>query len=268
MQMNTLKIIKNYYTNFFLDFKLSFFNFSWLYLAYQDVKKRYRRSLIGPLWITLSTLILVITVGPIYSYIFNTDLASYFPYLAVSIVIWYFFSVFLNESTMIFIESESYIKNIKINYSYLILRSLAKNFFIFLHNFIIVIIILIYYQINFNVLLFLFGLIILILNLFWIGLLFAIISARFRDIPLILSNLIQVSFFLTPIIWQINMLDGRFAILKFNLIFHFIEIVRIPLLDNDFLFFPYLVSLITLFSGFIFTGIFFGKYINRISFWV
>lgn len=266
--MLLLKKIKTYYFDSFQDFKSSFYNYSWFFLAYEDVKKRYRRSIFGPFWITLSTLILILTVGPIYSYIFKSDLSSYLPYLTVSIIIWQLFSIFLNESTMIFIESEGYIKNIKINYFNFILRLLSKNFLIFLHNFIIVIFVLYYYQINIDILLFLFGLILLTLNLLWIGLFFAIISARFRDIPLIITNLIQVSFFLTPIIWKIDMLNERFALIKFNIIYHFIEIVRIPLLDYDFVLLPYLVSIFTLFFGLVFIGLFFGKYIRRISFWV
>ena len=60
----------------------------WMALAWQDIKLRYRRSVIGPLWITLSMAITVYSMGFLYSRLFHMDLDSYFPYLVSGMLAW------------------------------------------------------------------------------------------------------------------------------------------------------------------------------------
>ena len=85
----------------------------WLTLAWNDIAMRYRRSTLGPLWMTLSTGILVVSLGLLYSRIFQTDIATYLPYLALGFIVWGFLSTTINESCQAFSESERIIKQIK-----------------------------------------------------------------------------------------------------------------------------------------------------------
>ena len=133
---------------------------------------------------------------------------------------------------------------------------------------IIIILIILYFGIIPNILLFLFGIFLLTINLLWIGALLAILSARFRDMPQIIANLIQISFFLTPIIWQIDMAGRHFYLINFNPIYHFIEIVRSPLINAQINNLSFIFTSISAVIGTLITSYFFGKFYKRISFWV
>ena len=183
------------------DFLDSIFgDYVWLHLAKQEVKQRYRRSVIGPFWITISTGIMVAGMGPLYSYLLKQPVGSYFQYIAISFVLWNFLSSSINDSCFSFISAEGFIKVVKLPYTTYILKILAKNFIVFLHNFVIILFVLFLYPPNYQYFLyFLLGLFILLLNLFWITLLIGMLSARFRDIPQVVSSGMQILFFVTPI---------------------------------------------------------------------
>src|SRR5690242_11037894 len=60
----------------------------WLMLAYQDVKLRYRRSVLGPFWITISMAITVYSMGFLYGHLFHSKLQTYFPFLVAGMLGW------------------------------------------------------------------------------------------------------------------------------------------------------------------------------------
>src|SRR5262245_30847564 len=78
----------------------------WSTLGWSDIRQRYRRSVLGPLWITISIGVLVGTLGVIYSQVLQTDIDSYLPFLCLGFVIWGFISVTLLESCRAFQEGE------------------------------------------------------------------------------------------------------------------------------------------------------------------
>src|SRR6185312_432098 len=99
----------------------------WFLLSWQDIKLRYRRSTLGPLWITLSMAVTIYTMGLLYSHLFKMDLTTYYPFLATGMLTWSLISTLLNEGTSIFVESEHFIKQMKQPYITFILRVTARN---------------------------------------------------------------------------------------------------------------------------------------------
>src|ERR1700686_2821463 len=79
----------------------------WTILGWDDIRQRYRRSVIGPFWITLSMGIFILVLGVIYSRLFHTDLQTYLPYLTVGFVVWGFISASANDSCIAFIDARS-----------------------------------------------------------------------------------------------------------------------------------------------------------------
>ena len=65
---------------------------------------RYRRSLIGPFWLTLSMGIMVGTVGLIYGQLFKVEASSYLPYLTVGLLVWGLISSCISDGCQTFIE--------------------------------------------------------------------------------------------------------------------------------------------------------------------
>lgn len=242
----------------------------WFSMAVLEIKQRYRRSALGPLWITLSLAITLLVMGPLYSKLFQQEISAYLLNLTIGMVIWTFISGCLNDFSQIYINSANLIKQIKIPYSIYIFKVIAKNLIIFFHNFILIIIVLVIYPTNnFLIsLISLLGLFLVILNLLWIGLLISLICTRFRDMNQLISNVIQIIFFITPIVWTPSSLGAKQHLLNFNFFYHLIEVIRLPLLGLS----PSLITWIFLiacsFIGCLTAIILFGRYRSRISFWV
>ena len=233
-----------------------------LYLARSDIRQRYRRSSLGPFWITISTGVMIVCLGMIFGTIYQTSLSNFLPFVALGLIIWSFISICINEATSVFAHAESIIKQLPIPLFTHVLRMVFRNFFIFLHNILLYPVILICAQLrpNWVYLLVLPGLVILVLNLLWISLLIAIICSRFRDLSQIVASVLQVFFYVTPIIWMPNMLKGN--------VNHLIEIVRSPLMGILPSTLNWIVCITMFFIGSIFTIGLFNKYRGRIAYWL
>ena len=206
----------------------------WSSLAWSDIKQRYRRSVLGPFWITLSMAVLILVLGYIYSNIFHTDIKTYLPFLSLGFILWGFISTTITESGNAFRESARIIKQVKVPYSVHILRVLWRNFIVLMHTIVIFIPVSLVFalQPNASILLALPGLVLVCVNLAWLELILAILSTRFRDVPLIVATLIQVTMFATPIMWPVEALGDRRFIADVNPMYHLIELVRAPLLGT------------------------------------
>lgn len=209
----------------------------WLMLAYQDIKLRYRRSVLGPFWITLSMAITVYSMGYLYSHLFHTELKAYFPFLVAGMLAWSLISTMLTELTDGLVISESMIKQIKLPYTLYIHRIVCRNVLIFFHNILVIIPVLILChdvtKVNLNDLFLIPGLLIIYFNALTYGLVLAIIGARFRDISQIIKSLIQVVFFITPVMWAPGVLGtDRQYFVSLNPFYAFIELIRAPLIGT------------------------------------
>jgi ABC-type polysaccharide/polyol phosphate export permease len=242
----------------------------WPMLAWQEIRQRYRRSVLGPFWLTISTGAMVGAMGPLYGRLLNQPIGDYFAYLAIGFVVWLLISNLILESCQVFINAEGFIKQIKLPYTMHIARLVWKNLIIFGHNLVIVAIVLFFYKPNWNwhVVLMPVGVLMIALNGIWFGLLLGLLCARFRDIPQIMASLVQVAFFLTPVMWPSNMLGKYEWTVIFNPLFHFLEIVRAPLLGRSISTDTLIaVGLITV-VGYTVMLTLFARFRARIAYWV
>jgi ABC-type polysaccharide/polyol phosphate export permease len=204
----------------------------WSALGWHDIRQRYRRSLLGPFWFTLSTFIMIGVLGLLYSKLLNQDIRTYLPYLGVGLVLWQFLSTSLLESANGLIGAGFLIKQIRMPLSIHICRIVWRNFSILLHSLPVVMLFSLalghYPSVHF--LLIIPGLLLLLLTGVWMGIVLAILCLRFRDVLPIVTNLLQVAFFFTPIMWSPDLLKDRAWIAHFNPLYHLIEIVRAPML--------------------------------------
>ncbi|QPH52616.1 ABC transporter permease [Pontivivens ytuae] len=69
----------------------------WTNLGWQDVQQRYRRAVLGPFWITISMMTLVLALGIIYAGMFRIEVDVFIPHIASGFVIWYYFSSTIND---------------------------------------------------------------------------------------------------------------------------------------------------------------------------
>ena len=203
----------------------------WLLLGWLDLKLRYRRSFFGPFWITISMAVMIYSMGFVYSSIFKVEVGGYFLYISTGMLAWVLLSTTLLEMMNCFVDASSFILQVKLPFSIYVLRIITRNFIVMAHNFLAVIPLLIYFKIIPNFAYLFMSFIIIAIAMISIGLLFALIGARFRDVQQVIMSILQVGFLLTPIMWKPEMIPGRLIFaLWLNPFYHFVEILRAPLL--------------------------------------
>lgn len=242
----------------------------WVRLGWNDILQRYRRSILGPFWLTASMAIMIVALGVLYAGLFNTPVEDFLPFLCVGLLVWTLLASFLVEGGTLFTGSESYIKQIRLPYSVYVYRSTWSKLVIFFHNFIIYFAVLLYFQIWPGTvgLLAIPGLIVVVINGALASLSIGIVSARFRDVPPLIGSVVQIVFFVTPIFWKPELLKGREYITDFNPFFHLLEIVRAPLLGSVPSAKSWFAVLVITLINVVITGVFFSRYRSRISYWV
>ena len=242
----------------------------WPMLGWLEIRQRYRRSILGPFWLTLSTGVLIGAMGPLYGRLLGQDLAGYFPYLAISLILWQFISGMINESCVAFVAAESYIKQTRLPLTVHVLRVVWRNLIIFAHNVVIVVLVLLFYPptIGWELLTVPLGCLLVAVNGVWFGILLGLLSARFRDIPQIIMSITQVAFFLTPILWKREMV-GRYSwSVDVNPIYHFLEIVRGPLIGQPATATTWLTVASITVVGYAVALVLFSRFRSRIPYWV
>jgi lipopolysaccharide transport system permease protein len=242
----------------------------WTMLGWNDIRQRYRRSTLGPFWITLSMAVFIGVLGVIYSRIFHVDVEVYLPFLTAGYVTWGFISQVINESCGAFQEGERIIKQIRLPYGLYVLRVIWRNFIILLHTIVIFVPVALLFHVSPGLGGFLVipGLVLLLANLSWIGLTLAILATRFRDMPQIVATGTQILMFATPIMWQASQLSDAYWIAEINPLYHFIELIRAPLLGEEPTLLSWAVALAALVLGWGLSLILLNRASKRIVFWV
>jgi len=243
----------------------------WLLLGWNDIRQKFRRSLLGPFWLTISTAIMLVALGFVYAALFKMDLNQYFPYLAAGIVTWSLISSLVIEGCQTFIGVEPMIKQIRLPFTVHALRVVWRNILVFFHNIVIVVVVvLIFAKLPglLPLLCLLAGLALFTLNGVWICLLLGLICTRYRDMPPMVASIIQLVFFVTPILWHPSLLAGRQRIINFNPFYHFIELLRAPMLDTVPSPTTWGAVLGITVAGWLLTLLTFWRYRRRISYWV
>jgi len=242
----------------------------WGTLGWHDIRQRYRRSILGPFWFTLSTAIMVVVLGLLYSTLLKQEIRAYLPFLAVGLVVWQYIGSIINEGCTAFIGSAHLIKQISLPLTIHVCRLVWRNFVILLHSLPVVIVMLIVFgaPVGIEFVLVPFGLLVLMLHGVWMGTVLGILCARFRDIPPIVTNLVQVAFFFTPVMWMPEILQDRAWVAHYNPFYHLIEIVRAPLLDRPIHLESWVWSLGLLIFGFAFAQYLMRRARNRVPYWL
>lgn len=243
----------------------------WLLLSWQDIRLRYRRSTLGPFWITLSMAITIGMTGILYGSLFHSNLAEYFPAFSSGMLVWSFISASISEGSHIFIESESFLKRLKLPFSTFVFRTVVRNGIVFLHNSVIFIPIALIFHVPFHfcTLIAFVGLLFVIYNSITVGIILAVLGTRYRDISQVVNSLIQVIFFLTPIMWTSRMLPENYQfIVRFNPVAQFLEMVQKPLIGQLPSFYAFYVTLLVSIASTALALYLFSRFRGRITYWL
>jgi lipopolysaccharide transport system permease protein len=204
-------------------------------LAWTDIKLRYRGSVLGPFWLTLSTALMVASMGTIYATLFRMTLRTYLPFLALSLVLWNFLSTLITEACATYTTAETTIRGQRLPFITHALRVVMRNFLVLAHNVVVIVAVYLIFRIWPGVtgLLVLPGIALWLVDALAVTLLLGGLCARFRDIPPIVGSLMQMAFFVTPVIWRPDLVGPKWSwLLPFNPFYSLLEVVRGPLLGD------------------------------------
>ncbi len=240
--------------------------------GWQDVAQRYRRSKVGAFWITISVGVMIGTISFLFGALFRVPLQEFLPFVAIGLILWTFMASTVNEGCTAFIESSGIILQVRLPLFTHVMRVLWRNLIILGHNLIIIPIVFLGVQLAPDPawLLAIPGFVLLLFNLSWVALVLAILSARFRDITQAMQNVMQIAFFLTPIMWMPNSISDRVppAVLELNPFFHLISLVRDPLLGHVPAAATWLVGLGLGLLGWLLAGTILGRFSRRVPYWL
>ena len=239
----------------------------WFALGLNDIKARYRGSVLGPFWITLTTAVFVMGIGFLYAGLMKVSLERYLPWMTTGLVVWGLISQTVLEGGDAFISAANILRQTAIPIPLFVWRVVWRNLLTFAHQAPVLIAVGLKFHYLFRINLFeaAAGLVLVVFNISWAALVAAIISARFRDFQQVLASLTQLLFFLSPVLWipsQMKGFGGRMMLL--NPVVHMLNVIRGPLLGEGFSRFSVLYLVGTILGGWIITLILYARVRRRI----
>ncbi len=236
-----------------------------------DIRIRYRGSLIGPFWLSLSTGVMVAAMGVIYSTLFKIDMHDYLPFLAISQVLWGYLAVLVGDACQGYIVNETLIRAVRMPFTLYAARTVLRNVLILAHNVVVIVAVdlVMWSWPGWEVLLALPAIALWLVDSLAITVLLGALCARFRDIPPIVASVMQMAFFITPVIWRPHLIgEDMLWLLPFNPFYSLLEVLRGPLLGEIPTVWDYVSALgySALLCGA--TWMLFARVRARIAFWV
>ncbi|MFT3716372.1 MAG: ABC transporter permease [Gordonia sp. (in: high G+C Gram-positive bacteria)] len=250
----------------------------WLHLGWTDIKQRYKRSVLGPLWITIATGVTAVAMGILYGELFHQDVKVFLPYVTLGFIFWGFIETSILDGSVVYSTNEGLIKQLPAPISIHAYRVVWRSLIIFAHNVVIYAILMAVFPqpIGWTALLVFPAMALYILNAIWVTLVFGILSTRFRDIGQLLTTAVRLVFFMTPIIWSAHTLgatgntqaSSRLKYVELNPMFHYLEIARGPLLGQHVEFYHWLVVIGCTVIGWAAALVVMRNYRARVAYWV
>ena len=183
---------------------------SWSYLAVENVKNRYRRTVLGPWWLTLQMVILIVGLSIVFGQLLNTDLRSFLPYVGLGYIVFSLLSGLTSAAAVVFIAGSSTLKSTRQPLSNLVLRDVGVEFINFAHNMVIYLVFLVIGLVPLSpkILIALLIVVVIAANGLFLGLWLGIAVARFRDLQPFVTSILGVAIFFCPVFYQLDSLSS------------------------------------------------------------
>lgn len=242
----------------------------WLFMGWQDIRQRYRRTILGPWWVAISTGLLVLLLGCLWSEIFKVDVRTFLPHFGLGFVLWAFLSGAANEACTGFTQFEGIIKQRRVPLAAFLYRIAVRHAIALAHNATIVALLIAWSGPRWTAATWLAlpGLILFMLTVTLALIPIAVFCTRFRDFPQIVANVLQVAFFATPIMWRPEAMEDYRWVVSYNPFAQLIDIVRQPLTGTAPDAAAWLWSAGALFASFLAAAYLLGRYGRRVAYWL
>ncbi|MDB5399064.1 MAG: hypothetical protein JWQ55_1082 [Rhodopila sp.] len=240
-------------------------------LGWLDIRLRYRGSMLGPFWLTISTGVMVGSLGLLYSTLFKINVRDYLPFLALSQVLWGFLAALVSEACTTFTDAEGVIRSVRMPFFVFSMRTLIRNAIALGHNIAVIIVVFAVFSVwpGWEAVMAIPGLLVWVLDGLALTLLLGAFCARFRDIQPIVNSVMQIAFFMTPVIWKPDQLGASgIEKLALNPFFDLLEIVRGPILGSNIAGTTWLGAIVYSVVLWAISWAFFVRARGRVTFWI
>ena len=245
----------------------------WLYVTWFEFVVRYRKTVVGPLWLLVGPALFISILGFLFAKVGSVPTSIFVPHLSIGLITWTLINGFVTGSSNVFQRNRPQILQGGVSLTDILMANLFATVLQFTHQVIIIVVVFLIYGLTLGLqaLTSLVGLLLLILNGVWLSVVFGIVGARYRDLTEVTQAVMRIAFLATPIIWMPGDI-GRSVVLSnfiiFNPFYHFLELIRAPLLNNAIDPLSWLVVLSTTVFGFALAQIFYGRYSRYVPLWV
>jgi len=242
----------------------------WTRQSWNEVRRRYKRTMLGPMWVTVSLIIFAVVLSFVWAGLWKMQVSEFLPFLLSGLLPWIMISSAIAEACVAFIANEGLMRSRQFPYSTLVYVVLARNAIIFGHNLLGYVLVAALCGVAFGwvTLLIIPGAALVLLNCAWICVVVAIFCLRFRDFQPLVASLLQIAMFVTPIYWSAGQLQGKRAVIvDANLLHHMIEVVREPMMGKAAAPISYLYCLAAALAGWLFACWLFARKRHRLAYW-
>jgi ABC-2 type transport system permease protein len=201
----------------------------WRYLAQEHVRNSYRRTVLGPWWLTAQQALYVSGLAFVFSQLFHQQLKTFLPYVSVGFLAYVLLLGLLHTGANVFVTHAGTIKSARQPLTSLVLRNAMIELIQFGHNAVITLVFFVVGFVHVSLWLALVPLvlIVILINGVLLGLWLGPTVARFRDVSPAIDSVMQVMVFFTPIFYKTSDLHGaRGAIIRWNPFTPFIDLFR------------------------------------------
>lgn len=245
----------------------------WLLVSFLNVVVQYRESKLGPFWISGSIGIFVVLLGSLYALIFDLDRSYFIPYLAIGYIVWHLISGTIIQSLALYRKNKNYILQSRMVLPVYNFQLIFEILLIFVHNLVLLLLIFMVFQHwpgFIGILLFSLGMIAILVTMLWVTILLGLLGAAYRDLSEFINIIMRIAFLATPIIWQMGKTGNREAVesvMFLNPFYHYIEIVRAPLMNETMNSASWPFVIIFTLCGVLASGVVYAKFHRKVVGW-
>jgi ABC-type polysaccharide/polyol phosphate export permease len=207
----------------------------WHLMGTADLRRRYARSKLGDFWLTLSTGVMIGALGLVSGLLFKVPQDIILPHIGVSMVLWFFITGFIIEAVGVFSGNATYFLNQRLAFSTVVMSLAYRNIITLAHNSVTVLCIFLWFGVNpgWNAFMIIPALFLTLIAGFFAAYLIGMLCARYRDFQHIITNIMTIAFYITPIFWKEDIIpESAKWFIDYNPFTHFLLIMREPMLGR------------------------------------
>ena len=217
-------------------------------LALKELKIRYKRSVLGFLWALLNPALLMLVLTVVFSVILKQSLWHYPIFLLSVLLPWTFFSQSLMYASESIVNSGDLIKKLSVSKLVFPCAAVISNMINFLLSMIPLALIVVLMGHPFFWTWIYLPVPLLALTLFTLGVsfFFATLNVFYRDVSHIVQIVVQLWFYVTPILYKIDIFPEKYRwLFKMNPMIYFMNGFRLSVYDGQL---PRITSVIACFA--------------------